>query len=281
MKRTIVESMSMEEAFRALNKKPQRKVVESIDTGRTFAQIANVVPFKDFISGKSMIYFLQDFAGSTGELYIVAYNGDVYGLDTGNEIADYICGTHEITSYDDLAEFANYSLDDIDIKLYGEKNIPATSFNYDGLNIEEFINRFEFEPPRVTDDDNVDEGYLAYYGKDDSDTKAPQWWLNKGGTDASWREQQRINNSGKHDEETGKYIWGNQRVRESADVEEELAEEGYIAHYGYDGSEKKAPQWWLDKGGTDASWREQQRINNSGKHDEETGRYIFGSERRN
>lgn len=153
MKRNIVESYSIEEAFRALNKKPQRKVVESVSTGRTFAQVANVVPFKDFISGKSMIYFLQDFAGSTGELYMVAYNGDIYGLDTGNEIANYICGIHEITSYDDLAEFANYSPDDIDsdVKLYGEKNIPVASFNYDGLNVEEFINRFELEPPRITE----------------------------------------------------------------------------------------------------------------------------------
>lgn len=153
MKRNIVESYSIEEAFRALNKKPQRKVVESADANRTFAQVANVVPFKDFISGKSMIYFLQDFAGFTGELYIVSYNGDVYGLDTGNEIAEYICATHEVTSYDDLAEFANYSPNDIDgdVGLYGEKNIPVASFNYDGLNVEEFIKKFEFEPPRITE----------------------------------------------------------------------------------------------------------------------------------
>jgi hypothetical protein len=58
-----------------------------------------------------------------------------------------------------------------------------------------------------------------------------------------------------------------------------ITEGGYVAHYSYDGSEKKAPQWWLDKGGTDASWREQQRINNSGKHDEETGQYIWGNQR--
>ena len=63
----------------------------------------------------------------------------------------------------------------------------------------------------------TEEGYVAYYGPDGSEKKAPQWWLDKGGTDASWREQQRINNSGKHDEETGKYIWGNQRLRCAAE----------------------------------------------------------------
>ena len=124
----------------------------------------------------------------------------------------------------------------------------------------------------------IEEGYVAYYGPDGSEKKAPQWWLDKGGTDASWREQQRINNSGKHDEETGKYIWGSQRVREAC-AEEDPTNEGYVAYYGHDGSEKKAPQWWLDKGGTDASWQEQQRINNSGKHDEETGKYIWGNQR--
>lgn len=225
MKRTIVESMSIEEAFRALNSKP---VVKRMDKQLT-----------ESYSNDEMTEFMN---------WIQNYkNGDFW-----NDFA---------------AEFDSEQDPDIDVVLTWLENFDEDAY-YDYV-------------AAVTDGDNVDEGYLAYYGKDDSDTKAPQWWLDKGGTDASWREQQRINNSGKHDEETGKYIWGNQRVRENANVEEELAEEGYIAHYEYDGSEKKAPQWWLDKGGTDASWREQQRINNSGKHDEETGRYIFGSERRN
>lgn len=104
----------------------------------TFTAIAEIVPFADFISGKTAIYFLKDFNGYTAGLYIGVYEGAIYGVDPTNETADYICEVSDITSYNDLSLKANF---DSDSNLYDEEAVLITEFKYDDLTWGEFIQK--------------------------------------------------------------------------------------------------------------------------------------------
>lgn len=120
-------------------------------TKDNFTTIAEIVPFADFISGKTAIYFLKDFMGYTAELYIGVYDGAIYGVDPANETADYICEISDITSYEDLSLKANF---DSDNDFYGEKAVLINEFNYDDLTWAEFIQKY--------DPDFLDPDFLNY-----------------------------------------------------------------------------------------------------------------------
>lgn len=111
-------------------------------TTDNFTTIAEIVPFDDFIRGKTAIYFLKDFAGYTAELYIGVYDGAIYGVDPANETADYICEISDITSYEDLSLKANF---DSDNDFYGEEAVLINEFNYDDLTWAEFIQKYEVD----------------------------------------------------------------------------------------------------------------------------------------